>query len=87
MTNEIYTNRKNDSTAWIIVTKGQKYLTLKYQTCHQGHCDVTITYPLEAESQLLHCLNHIPAYGIEELCEQISGTPAPLKITKSKPIQ
>lgn len=87
MKNEIFNNRENGSWSWITVSKGRKYITLKYSTSVQGDRDVTIIYPLELEQEILDCLKSVPAYGILELIECIGNAPVPVKITRGKPIR
>ena len=54
---EIFMSRKIGDYTWIEVTKGRKYLTLKYFTCIQGDRDVIVKYDISAENELLETLN------------------------------
>lgn len=48
---------------------------------------MTITYPLEAEAQIIKCLAGFPTYDIEDLINNIAGTPDYIRIHRSAPIR
>lgn len=77
MKNIIFSNRENDSITWIEVTKGVKYITLNYATIEQGSRDITITYNLSDEEELLKTLND-PMCNIDSIVEHGWG-PKPVK--------
>lgn len=83
----ILNTRQDHSQAWFILERGEKCLTLKFQTIVQGERDVTIHYPLEAESTLIHLITeHIPGYGIEQLAEKMGEAPDFIDITYDEPL-
>lgn len=87
MATEIFSNRKNYSWAWIEVSKGRKFITLSYKTCIEGDRNITLTYPLASEAQLIECLTGFPTYGIDDLVGNIIGTPHYIRIRRSDPIR
>ena len=42
----IFSTRTDASWAWYVVSKGTKYVTVKYSTCIQGHCDFVAKYDI-----------------------------------------
>ena len=77
MISEIFNNRQHDSLVWIEVRRGRKYITLRYRTIMQGESDVTVTYNLDDEAELMETLN-TPACNIVALTEFGWG-PVPVK--------
>lgn len=70
-----------------VLSKGRKYLTLKRLTRQKGYRDITMTYSLDAEEQLMRCLNDVSGGGIDALIGQSLEVPKPIKMSLSKPVQ
>lgn len=83
--NIIYTNRENNSWSWITIAKGSDSITLKYTTRVQGDRDVTATYPLEAEAELLEAMADEMHNNLECLIDYGWG-PEPSKVIKHAPV-
>lgn len=75
----IYSTRNQDSWSWYTVSKGVKYVTVKFSTCIQGHRDFVAKYDIEDLQAILENLKT----GVAPLETVIK----PLRIVYSAPVQ